>query len=224
LFWWSIILLVNSWRISAATAGLTLAAIWAVLVLVAPALILAAAQTLNQAPSRFGQIAAARASEIASTSAYENDHPELGDDSLAAQRASARKSASISTSIDAAVAPLSAEFDARLAAQQRLVRQAQLISPPLVASDALTAIAGTDGATYAAFRDCALAYRRVVKRSLETFVTREAAVTPADLSALPRFSAPDTGTVPTIPFAMLLVVTLALASVALRRLRRVRLA
>ena len=224
LFWLSLILVVNSLRVSAETAGLALAALWAVLVLIAPALILAAAQAMKPAPSRFDQIATARASEIASTSAYENDHPELGDDSLAAQRAAARKSAAISTSIDAAVAPISVAFDARLDAQQAVVRRAQIVSLPLVASDALTAIAGTDGAAYRDFRDAAASYRIVLKERLNALTSRETMLTGNDIAGLPQFTPPNPGSAWSWALAMIAVVTLAIGGLAAIRFRGTKLA
>lgn len=224
LFWWSLVLIVNSLRVGAETAGLALAALWAVLVLIAPALILAAAQAASPAPSRFDQIATARASEIASTAAYENDHPELVDESLAAQRASARKGASISTSIDAAVAPLSAAFDASLDVQQTIVRRAQIVSLPLVASDALTAIAGTDAAAYRVFRDASARYRLALKAQLNRLTLRETVLTNGDLENLPRFEAPAASRVLIWPFAMLAVATLGISGLAATRYRRTKLA
>lgn len=224
LFWWSVILFVNSFRIGADTAGLALAALWAALVLIAPALLLATAQALNPAPSRFDQIATARAAQVSATTAYENDHPELDDDSLAAQRESLRKGASIASSVEAAVAPLSADFDRRLAAQQSVVRRAQILSPPLVASDALAAIARTDGASFGAFREAAFAYKEDIRRRLSTIVARDAPMTGVDLATLPSFASPTTSPFPVAAFLFLALVTLALGAAAWMRFARIKLA
>ena len=218
--WWATILLVNSLRIGSEVAGLALVGLWAALVLVVPAVVFAGAQATFPPPSRFAQLADARAAEIAASSAYDNDHPELAGDDLPAWLATMRKTEKVSASIEDAVAPLSRAFDERLVAQQELVRRFEFASPPLLANEALVSIAGTSGAETARFRKAAFDYLLSLKAKLRPAIVNGRLLTQADIDALPRFQ-PGTGsTVPSVAFALLGGLSAGILWVALRRFRR----
>jgi len=188
LFWWSIILLVNSLRIAAETAALALTGIWAVLVVIVPALIVAGTQTVIPPPSRFEQIALARSAEIAATQDYETDHPELVSDNMEGWQASMRKSATINATVEGKISPVSQAFDERLAEQQDMVRRFQLLSPPMLASDALASIAGTDEIRFRAFRAAANTHLGVAKTFLAGRLERDSVMSQSDIDAMPEFA------------------------------------
>jgi ABC-2 type transport system permease protein len=218
-FWWAVILLVNSLRIGAETAALALVSAWALLTLVLPAAITAAAQLAYPPPSRFEQIATARAAEVSSTTAYENDHPDLASEGFEGRLASVRKSLSIARTVDRAVEPIARRFDAQLAGQQRVVRAFAWASPPMIAADAMTVIAGTDVARSLAFRRAAVDYMGRTKLALGSFIDRGTVMTRAEYQALPRFSWTPSATRPLEQAAVLTVLALILAAIALSRFR-----
>jgi hypothetical protein len=221
--WWSVILLVNSLRITSEVAGLALVGLWAALVLIIPAAVLAAAQATYPPPSRFAQLAEARAAEITASSAYDNDHPELAGDDLPAFIATMRKTESVSRSVERAVTPLSLAFDERLAAQQSFVRRIEFVSPPLLAHEALVSLAGTDGAEAARFRQAAFAYLLNLKARLRPAILEGRLLTQADIDALPRFQFSSRPPPVGIAFPLLLGLAGATFWIAFLRFRRQRL-
>lgn len=188
MLWWSLILLVNGMRFSAEASGIVLTALWLAIVIVAPTLVMAAAQSANPPPSRFALLAAARAAEIKASSAYDNDHPDLQRDDLAGWFESLRKTDAVTTSIANAVGPLSGKFDAQLAAQQVTMLRFQFLSPTLVADAALTRIAGTDAGSAADFRAAARSYSLEVRAALRPFIVERRLLRKSDIEALPSFT------------------------------------
>lgn len=222
-FWWSSILLVNTLRISAETAALALVSAWALVTLVLPAVIAAIAQIAYPPPSRFEQIASARAAEIAATTAWDNDHKARIEGDVAGALADARRSLAIGRTVEAAVAPVNARFDAQLAAQRRVVTTLSLLSPPLVAGDALVDSAGTGPDAALAFRQATAAYLATLKTRLAGFIEAGEPMTAAGYAALPRFAAAPASRPPTLALLYLGVATLATGIFAARRYAGLRL-
>lgn len=222
-FWWAVILLVNSLRITAETAALALVGLWTVLTLVLPALIFAGAQLAYPAPSRFTEIATARSAEIGATAAYENDHANLASDDFAGRLASARKSAEIGRRIDTAITPVTARFDAALAAQQHVVESLRFLSPPLVAGEALASAGGADGRAQIAFRAATADYLTRLKTSLFSTIDAGTSVDLKTYDALPRFTFVRPQTPIFAPLLFLTAVAGALMWLAARRYRRIEL-
>jgi len=223
MFWWSVILLANSLRITAETSALALVGLWALLTLVLPPLIAATAQLSHPPPSRFEQIALGRAAEVASTTEYENDHPELAEDGFGQRLASVRKTVEIGRGVDGALAPLSARFDQQLRGQQQLERRLAWASPPLVAGDAMIAVAGTGGEQWAGFRQASQVYVETLKAALADFIDRGAIMEEEDLAALPRFDWAPSPTRPLSAMALLLLLAATAMTLATQRLRHLRL-
>lgn len=222
-FWWGVILLINSLRITAETAALALVSLWALLTLILPILITAAAQLAYPPPSRFAEIAAARAAEVSATTAYENDHPDLASEDFAGRLASVRKSLEIGATIDRAVKPVSDRFADGLAEQQRVSQTVRYLSPPLVAGDALAAIAGTDSGAQLAFRRATANYLATLKAALGSTIEAGRPLGGADYDALPRFAfvRPPPATAWSALFLTLLTGAIFLA--ATMRFRRLRI-
>lgn len=216
------ILLVNSLRVSAEAAALALVAMWAVLTLVVPVLVAAGAQLAYPPPSRFAEIVAARAAEQSATTAYENDHPDLASEGFESRLASMRKSREIGRTIDRATAPLADRFAEQLAAQQGVVRTLTFISPPLVAGDALAAVAGTGSGASLAFRRATSAYLTRFKAALAGSIDVGTPLTLPQYDALPRFefTAPPARTGAVTVFLGILV--LALGGAAMLRFRSIK--
>jgi len=221
LLWWLVIVLVNTLRANAETTALGLVAAWAFFTLVLPPLIAAGAQLLHPPPSRFEQIALARAAEVQATSAYENDHADLAEDAFEERLASLRKSVSIGQAVESAVAPLSARFDQQLRRQQALERSLAWLSPPLLASEAMISLAGTGVAQSADFRRASADYLSKLKADLGGFIDQGEIMRAEDLASLPQFQWSPRRMPPYTAMAILFLVTVFVGFVCARRLRLV---
>lgn len=218
--WWAVILLVNSLRIGAETAALTLVSTWALLTLVLPAAITATVQVAYPPPSRFEQIATARAAEVASTTAWENDHADLASEDFEGRLASIRKTLGIGRAVERATAPIAQRFDEQLAGQQRVARTLAWLSPPLVAADAMTMTAGTDVGRQLGFRRMAAGYLSDVKAALSGFVDRGDVMTRSEYDALPTFDWQPQPVRPIWRLVALALLAFAIGAIAVTRLRR----
>lgn len=223
LFWAALIAWVNSLDVTAESAALGLVAGWAILSLVLPATVSALVQASYPPPSRFEQIAMARAAEVASTDAYENDHPDLAAKGVAGRLASIRKTWGIAQRVDTVVAPISLRFQDQLAAQQRVAATLSWISPTMIANQAMEGAAGTDAETAAHFRTATNEYLATFRAFGGGFVDRGEAMSASDFVEIPRFawSAPFTRPIAAIIFLGLLSFLLAL--LASRKFARLKL-
>jgi len=215
---------INSLDIGAETAAFTLVALWALLTLVLPAAFSAIVQASYPPPSRFEQIAAARAAEVASTEAYENDHPEVASDEFEARLASIRQTWDVAQKVEAATAPIDRRFAVQLAAQQRFAEGLSWASPALVAKQALEQTAGTDAGPGQGFRAGSEAYLAAFRRFGGGFVERGAIMQAADAAQIPRFSWSHAGMAPWRAIAALAVLAAGLMLLAKRRFSRLTLA
>jgi hypothetical protein len=221
--WWAIILLVNSFRITAETAALALVSAWAVLVLVLPALISAIAGIAYPPPSRYEQIAASRAAEIAATKTWDNDHKQAPEGDVAGAFADLKRSLAINARVEQAVTPIARQFDDQLAQQQRVIGALSLLSPPRIAADAMTASAGTDSSAALAFRRSTATYLAALKDPITTLAAEGQTLSTARYAALPRYAPPPPRPAPLLALLYLAAVTLAIGTAALRRFARLRL-
>ncbi|MEM1396101.1 MAG: DUF3526 domain-containing protein [Pseudomonadota bacterium] len=221
VFWWSLIVLTNTFDITSETAALALVSIWALFTLVFPAAISAVAEVAYPPPSRLEQIVTARAVQVASTEAYENDHPETVSGGVEGRLASIRKSLSISREVDKALLPIADRFNTQLEGQQRLVRNLSLLSPPMVAADALTASAGTDVARSIEFHKAARRYLAQLKAALGDVVDRGEVMSRQEYDQLPTFVWRADENQPLRSAVLLLILSLVLFGVSFVRLRRV---
>lgn len=220
LLWWGIVLLVNSLRIGAESAGLLLVALWVVTVFVFPAAINASAQALYPPPSRLAQIVDARAAEQRVTQQYERDHATVAE-GLEALRARVATNYRIGLRIEGELAPGVRAFEAQLAGQRRVVSRAQMVSPPMVLAAAHDRIAGTDAAAYARWREGTLAALTAIKQHIGQASLGQRVVDVAFMDAARPYT-PDAPR-PRWPGGMAWPVLLAAAAwlVAWRRLRRI---
>lgn len=223
LTWAAAIAWVNSLKITAETAALSLVAGWAVLTLVLPAAISAAMQAAYPPPSRFEQIASARAAEVASTEAYENDHPDLASEDVAGRLASIRKTWAIAQRVDAAIAPLNLRFEQQLEAQQRFASGLAWLSPTMIAGNAMERASGTDAGTASAFRTATREYLDSVLGFGGGFIDRGEAMDATHFATIPRFSWQPAPTAPIVPLIVLALLAVGFSIIALRRYGRVDL-
>lgn len=222
LFWWAVILLVNSFKVSAETAALVLMAIWAALVFVVPVATASAAILLNPPPSRFEQIAAARSVEIRASRDFDDDHPDLSSSTLEGRRASVTKGVEVRGSVAAAVEPLVRAYDGQIAAQQAVLRRLAVLSPPAMIAEVLAGIARTDFFAYAAQRRAAVEYLTPFGGTLSAAALGQRPINAATFDAIPPF-VPAPAPPMRLAFAALtLIITLVVIGLALARFRRVQ--
>ncbi|WP_172438980.1 DUF3526 domain-containing protein [Porphyrobacter sp. TH134] len=223
-FWWAVILLINALRVSAETSAFILIAAWILLVFAAPPLINSAAQALNPPSSRMAQIIEGRRAEQQATETYKNDHGTDGLAELQRVKDVIAQYQRISTAHDRAIRPLSDAFDLQLAAQQRAVRQAQWLSPPMMVSNTLAQIAGTDVETYGTLKGAAFGYLSDYQAALDRGIANNRLFTLADHDALPTFQPPPSPRPGWLGVLWTLMITIVILATALRRYRRLRLA
>ncbi len=221
--WWAIILLVNSLRISAETAALALVSAWALVSLVLPAVITAIAQLAYPPPSRFEQIASARAAEIAATSQWDNDHKQPPEGDVAGAIADLQRGIAIGSTVEAAVDPISTRFDDRLEQQQGVVSTLSLLSPAQIAADALAASAGTDSASALAFRRSTTAYLQALKAPIIASAKDGSTMTIEAYRALPRYTPQPPRSAPILAVLYLAFLTVVLGGLAARRFVTIKL-
>jgi len=222
LFWWAVILLVNSLRITAETAALALVAVWATLVFVIPGAMTSAAAILNPPPSRMEQIATARAAEVRASREFDDDHPELSFATPEGRRAAVVKGIEVRRDIAAAVGPLAQAHEERIAAQQDFLRRASILSPPALIADALSGVAATDLEFYAAQRGAVVDYVGRLASALGDVALGERSVSAATFNALPKFSAAPLPQRRWAPLAVVGLVSLLVLGAAIIRLRRIQ--
>ena len=224
LFWAACGAWVNSLEIGAETAAFTLVALWALLTLVLPAAFSAIVQASYPPPSRFEQIASARAAEVAASEAYENDHPEIASNEYESRLASIRQTWDVAQKVEAATAPIDRRFAAQRAAQQRFAQGLSWASPALVAKRALEQTAGTDSATGQSFRGASETYLGAFRAFGGGFVERGAIIQSADAAQMPRFTLSPARAAPWAEITALIILAAGLLTLSLRRFTRLQLA
>jgi ABC-type transport system involved in multi-copper enzyme maturation permease subunit len=219
-FWWAVILFANAFRIGGQTAALALIGLWALLTLVVPPALSTLATVLHPAPSRFAEIAASRAAEVAATQAWDNDHAAQATDEAARRAESLRKGLAIGAAMDTAVAPIARDFAQAMADQQSLVRKLSWVSPPMVAGLALEDVAGTGAAQFAQFRAAATDYLGTLKTDLGRYVLAGQPMDAAALADVPRFAFVPARAVPWGALLWLAALAAGFGIAAVRLLRR----
>ena len=148
LFWLALALGVNAFGRSPAGNATALFGLWIVLALVVPSLLSAAVERREDAPSRMAFVAASRQAENATQkegekllAKYYFDHPELSGEPDPTDF-SARYYA-VRLDLERRLLPLARDFDQALLSERRALARFRLLSPTVVAHDALLDLAGT---------------------------------------------------------------------------------
>lgn len=193
-FWWALIMLVNSFRLSSDAAALSLVSLWVLLTLLVPMVLATGARLAHPPPSRFEQLATARAAEVSAIAEWDNDHPELAAQGFEGRLASLRKSLTVEREVSAAVNPVNQRFKQQLESQQAFLTQLAWLSPVLITQNAMARVAGTDKGQASEFRAAVNDYLAELKSRLGAFIERGELMTAEDFDALPRFAwQPESG-------------------------------
>jgi ABC-2 type transport system permease protein len=197
-FWFGAVLFVTSFARSSATNALALAGIWLLLVVVLPSTLNMAVSVLYPMPSRLDMIAALRvASDEASSKGnqllakYYGDHPELvaevGTDVQQAMNDVAVTRLAMDEEIEEKVRPVVDRYDVQLRRQQAFVDRFRVLSPAIVAQDALDDVAGTGIARYRHFVALVDEFHRQWRALFASMIVQKQRFTPRMFDELPQF-------------------------------------
>lgn len=195
-FWFALAVAVNALGKSSATNAVILAGFWMVLVIVAPALLNNAVTALHPAPSRVELIQASREASTAAAregsnllARYYEDHPELAPAEIDLNPSDFWiKLQAAQDSIDEAIAPILARYDAQLARQQALVDRLGFLSPAIVAQEALNNLAGAGMARRKLFLEQVDAFHKEWRAFFVPKLMRRELLSRADFDNLPAFA------------------------------------
>jgi ABC-2 type transport system permease protein len=199
VFWCGLAAMLNvtPWRSATNATALTVA--WLVLVVVLPALLGELASTWAPVPSRVQLITAVRAAgnlkpaEVAAlVSTYQEEHPDASPSTLAADVTAIRGLAQ-QDEVDRRIGPILSSYRAATARQESLADVLRYLSPPLLAYDAITELAGTTTARYRRFSEQVDAYHAEWRRYFYPLVHARTSLTTRHYEAAPRFTFEDEG-------------------------------
>jgi ABC-2 type transport system permease protein len=198
LFWFALVLAVNACGKSSATNAMVLIIAWVTLVLVLPSLLNLAVSTAVPSPSRaelatrtrvLTAEAMARNNKLLST-----DYAHVGKPGVLVPKDGSIQSAGrlrgmffIEREVDAKIAPELAQFDLQQERRQALVTRYSFLSPPAVAAEAMSALAGTGQQRHAWFMQQVASYHSAWKQFFFSRIDAGLAVTVADFKKIPHF-------------------------------------
>jgi ABC-2 type transport system permease protein len=235
VFWFAVSVAVAAFGRGSATNALTLAGIWLTLVVVLPSVISMVATSLYPVPSRVEMIQAIRvASDDANgqgsrlLARYYEDHPELaggGADQAMTDFNTIRLA--VSDEVERRVAPETERYKTQLARQQSVIDRLRVLSPAILAQDALSDVSGTGAARHRHFVSQVEAFHDAFRAFLSPLVFQRAKV--LDHARLPTFQyrEEDTAAMSTrivVSVAWIMLAATMLAIVGLTRLSRYRIA
>lgn len=230
VFWLALAAWVATLGRRAETCATTLAVAWLAVVLVVPGLLNVAVRAASPTPSRLELVTTMRAasSDASKSSAellaeYYHEHPELSTNGrqegfIPAFYAAERE-------VERRLAPLLAEYDARLAGQQRLVSAWRLLSPAVLANEALIELAGSGLDRQRSAGAQARAFLAEWHEALAPRIFLGQRLSPADYDTLPRFrfvEPPVSTARVALAAAALALLSLVLLELARRRLGTLR--
>lgn len=200
LFWFALAVIVN---LNGRSSGMNAAALvgaWVIIVLILPAVISQAANSIYPVPSRVNMIHEFRAAQAESTKKndqimkeYMSGHPELAPkDSTQANQYSwwlgyfARADV-----VSAAVQPLVFECNVNIEKQQNWVSKLRFTSPAILLQDAMNDIAGTSTAHYNDFRNQVMSFSQEWRAYFAPRMFGNEKMQASDISSLPAYKYSD---------------------------------
>lgn len=194
-FWIAAAIAVNAMGRSSATNALALLGVWLTVVVVVPSLVAAFVTTFYPAPSRVALTTELRrvsdeAAALGDTavSQFLADHPEMAQLGALSARNAWGRTIALQERTEEAMRPTYAAFDAALEAQRTAADRLRILSPAILVQDALHDIAGRSVTRYRHYAAQLDTFHLSWQQYFFRRVFAEAAMTPADLDALPRFS------------------------------------
>lgn len=204
LFWFGLAFVVNLQGRSSAHNAISLLGIWVALVLLVPAVLNQAANTLYPVPSRARMLsdlrvmkAEADREQDAIMDEYLRDHPELAG-MVAGGSATTdgywQRYFAAQDVVKKRLQPLVAEYDGQLDQQQQWVQQLRVLSPALLLQNGLQEIAGTDSRHYRDYRRQVVDFADEWRAFFLPMIFKNEKITTTVLTQLPEFRYREPGT------------------------------
>lgn len=226
-FWLALAVLIGCFARRTTEAAIAAGALWLLIVVMAPSLVLAAVNLMVPPPSQM-QLATALKAQLAGTARQQRlrhaaEPPATR--SLPPRIADAVRMAYADlVQADQAIAPLIAAHEGAEDARREVLDRARLLLPSVAVQDALDRLAGSDADRALAFQQQVLAYWQARRQMHKDYLDRDLPQTLAEYNALPRFEFQDTAGVlqrgVLIDLAALAVATLLLLIAAWSMRRR----
>ncbi|MFT7289513.1 MAG: ABC-2 type transport system permease protein, partial [Halieaceae bacterium] len=192
-FWASLAALVAARNRGSDNNALVLLIAWVTITLLLPAVVSITAQTLNPTPSRMEYITTARAVENEANAngqqllkGYLMDHPEIEAVTNSSVAPFVKTFVLVQQQVEAATAPITQAFEAKLEAQQRVASALAYLSPASLTQRALAALAGTGLQRQRRFEKDAHDLRRTWFKAVEVPLIAGRRLSADELSRLPR--------------------------------------
>jgi ABC-2 type transport system permease protein len=199
LFWFVLVLLVNAWGRSSEANALVLISSWVFLVLILPIILNLVVSTLEPAPSRTELATRTRLIAIHTLNHYnellsadyryttqpETLLPKDGKIDVPIRR---KGLFLLQRDQDQELQEMLNRFETQLAAQQALVDRFSFLSPAIVVSECLTALAGSGTRRHLHFRKLVDRFHSDWKAYFEPRILRGVAINEADFQTMPTFS------------------------------------
>lgn len=236
-FWFALAVAVNALGKNSATNAVILVGAWMVLVIVVPALLNIAVTALHPVPSRVELIQTSREASTAASREGSNllarfyeDHPTLAPEEIDLNPTDFWITLQAAQdSVDEAIAPILARYDAQLAQQQKLVDRLGLLSPTIVAQEALNDLAGAGMARRWLFLEQVAEFHNRWRAFFIPRIMRRETLSQSDYDRLPTFAFREENTADVarrVGFSLLglAVPTVLVGALGLWGFRRVRIA
>lgn len=194
MFWGGVAAVVNLVCRRSAAGAVVLMACWLGAVVVAPAVIGEIAAAMAPVPSRVelvnavrnaGNLSSAELNALVGT--YYEEHDDALRTGFSADETAIRGLAQ-QDEVDRRIGPVLAEYRAAARRQQQLVDRLRFVSPPLAVYDAVTELAGTTAARYAAFAGQVDRYHRAWRDYFYPLVRTRTSMTRQRYDEAPRFA------------------------------------
>jgi ABC-2 type transport system permease protein len=193
IFWCALALWITSFGRSSETNAVIMVIIWAVVVLIAPAINTFVARSISPMPSRLEYIVATREAENDANRGgrellqnYLLDHPELEATRGDAVSPFIKTFFLVQRQVELVIAPIVARFEEAEDAQQRTREALRRISPRDIASESLLLSTGNGGVRFADFERQARELRANWARTVESAVIAGRRLTADEFIQLPR--------------------------------------
>ncbi|MBK0010781.1 ABC transporter permease subunit [Stenotrophomonas sp. S41] len=198
-FWIAVAVLIGCFARRTTEAAIAAGALWLLIVVMAPSLVLAAVDLMVPSPSQM-ELATALKAQLADTArqqklrhaaeppAMRSPAPRIAD--------AVRVAYADLVQADQAITPLLAAYAEAEDARRQVLDRARLLLPSVAVQDALDRLAGSDADRALAFQQQVLEYWQARRQLQKDYLDRDEPQTLAEYNALPRFEFQDTDGLP----------------------------
>lgn len=196
-FWFIVALIVNALGRSSGTNALVIISVWVAFVLIIPAVITQAANTVYPVPSRIRMIHELRVANAEAEresgkilKGFFRDHPELAPQDTSVKNMYGYYLLFFASQdvVKKQVQPLIDDFGRKLEAQQSWIEAFRFMSPSLLLQSAFNDLAGTSSRQYGSYREQVIAFSRQWRDYFLPRMFRDEMMKRSDFASLPSFA------------------------------------